>query len=40
LTGTLGTRKKVGDIVDTITAGANATPSNKNGSKTYYYNND
>ena len=40
LTGTLGTRKKVGDIADTITAGANATPSTKNGSKTYYYNND
>ena len=40
LTGTLGTRKKVGDIADTITADANATPSAKNGSKTYYYNND
>lgn len=40
LTGTLGTRKKVGDITDTITADANATPSAKNGSKTYYYNND
>lgn len=40
LTGTLGTRKKVGDIADTITAGANATPSTKSGSKTYYYNND
>ena len=40
LTGTLGTRKKVGDIADTITADANATPSTKNGSKTYYYNND
>lgn len=40
LTGTLGTRKKVGDIADTITAGANATPSAKSGSKTYYYNND
>ena len=40
LTGTLGTRKKVGDIDDTITAGANATPSSKSGSKTYYYNND
>lgn len=40
LTGTLGTRKKVGDIADTITADANATPSAKSGSKTYYYNND
>lgn len=40
LTGTLGTRKKVGVIADTITAGANATPSTKSGSKTYYYNND
>lgn len=40
LTGTLGTRKKVGDINDTITVGANATPSSKSGSKTYYYNND
>ena len=40
LTGTLGTRKKIGDIADTITADANATPSTKSGSKTYYYNND
>lgn len=40
LTGTLGTRKKVGDIADTITADANATPSIKSGSKTYHYNND
>ncbi len=40
LTGTLGTRKKVGDISDTITADANATPSSKSGNKTYYYNND
>lgn len=40
LTGTLGTRKKVGDIADIITADANATPSTKSGSKTYYYNND
>lgn len=40
LTGTLGTRRKVGDINDTITAGANATPSSKSGSKTYYYNNN
>lgn len=39
LTGTLGTRKKVGDITDTITVDANATPSTKSGSKTYYYNN-
>lgn len=40
LTGTLGTRRKVGDINDTITAGANATPSTKSGSKTYHYSND
>lgn len=40
LTGTLGTRKKVGDIADTITADANATPSTKSGSKIYHYNND
>lgn len=40
LTGTLGTRKKIGDIADTITADANATPSAKSGSKKYYYNND
>lgn len=40
LTGTLGTRKKVGDINDTITVGANATPSSKSGSKTYHYSND
>lgn len=40
LTGTLGTRKKVGYIADTITADANSTPSIKSGSKTYYYNND
>lgn len=40
LTGTLGTRKKVGCINDTITADANATHSYKSGSKTYYYNND
>ena len=40
LTGTLGTRKKVGDITDTITVDANSTSSSKNGSKTYYYNND
>ena len=40
LTGTLGTRRKVGDINDTITVGANATPSSKSGSKTYHYSND
>lgn len=40
LTGTLGTRKKVGDIADTITADANSTPSTKSGSKTYHYNNN
>ena len=40
LTGTLGTRKKVGDINDTITVGENATPSSKSGSKTYHYSND
>lgn len=40
LTGTFGTRKKVGDITDTITVDANITASSKSGSKTYYYNND
>ncbi|UVX36712.1 MAG: hypothetical protein [Bacteriophage sp.] len=40
LTGTLGTRKEVGTISDTITVGANNTESSKSGSKTYYYNND
>ena len=40
LTGTLGTRKKVGDITDTITVEENNTESSKSGSKTYYYNND
>lgn len=40
LTGTLGTRKKVGYINDTITADANTTHLFKSGSKTYYYNND
>lgn len=40
LTGTFDTRKKVGDITDTITADANVTASSKSGSKTYYYNND
>lgn len=40
LTGTFGTRKKVGDITDTITVDANVTASSKSGNKTYYYNND
>lgn len=40
LTGTFGTRKKVGDITDTITVDANVTASSKSGSKTYYYNDD
>lgn len=40
LTGTFGTRNKVGDITDTITVDANVTASSKSGSKTYYYNND
>lgn len=40
LTGTFGTRKKVGDITDTITVDANVTASSKSGSKTYYYNNN
>ena len=40
LTGTFGTRNKVGDITDTITVDANVTSSSKSGSKTYYYNND
>nr|DAJ59040.1 MAG TPA: hypothetical protein [Caudoviricetes sp.] len=40
MTGTFGTRKKVGDITDTITVDANVTASSKSGSKTYYYNND
>ena len=40
LTGTFGTRKKVGDITDTITVDANVTASSKSGSKMYYYNND
>lgn len=39
LTGTLGTRKKVGDITDTITVEKNTTTQTKSGSKTYYYNN-
>lgn len=40
LTGTFGTRKKVGDITDTITVDANVTASSKSGNKIYYYNND
>lgn len=40
LTGTLGTRKEVGSISDTITVDANTTTSPRSGSKTYYYNND
>ena len=40
LIGTLGTRKEVGTISDTITVEANNTESSKSGSKTYYYNND
>ena len=40
LTGTLGTRKEIGSISDTITVDANVTASSKSGSKTYYYNND
>lgn len=40
LIGTLGTRKEVGTISDTITVEANDTESSKSGSKTYYYNND
>lgn len=40
LTGTLGTRKEIGTISDTITVEANNTESSKSGSKTYYYNND
>ena len=39
LTGSLGTRKVVGYINDTITVGRNTTTSTKSGSKTYYYNN-
>ena len=38
LTGSLGTRKVVGYINDTITVGRNTTTSTKSGSKTYYYN--
>lgn len=40
LTGTLGTRRKVGDITDTITVERNSTQSPKSGSKTYHYNNN
>lgn len=40
LTGSLGTRKVVGYINDTITVGRNTTTSTKSGSKTYYYNNN
>lgn len=40
LTGTYGTKKKVGDITDTITVEANTTTEAKTGSKTYYYNNN
>jgi hypothetical protein len=39
LTGSLGTRKVIGYINDTITVGRNTTTSTKSGSKTYYYNN-
>lgn len=40
LTGTYGTRKKIGDISDTITIDANNGTSQKQGNKTYYYNNN
>ena len=40
LTGTYGTRKKIGDISDTITIGANNSTQQKQGNKTYYYNNN
>lgn len=40
LTGTYGTKKKVGDISDTITIEANTETETKSGSKTYYYNNN
>lgn len=39
LTGTLGTKKTVGQINDTITVERNTTTQVKSGSKTYYYNN-
>lgn len=40
LTGTLGTRKEIGSISDTITVDANPSTSSRSGSKAYYYNND
>ena len=40
LTGTYGTRKKIGDISDTITIEANTETTIKSGRKTYYYNNN
>lgn len=40
LTGSYGTRKKIGDISDTLTVDANTSTSSRSGSKTYYYNND
>ena len=40
LTGTYGTRKKIGDISDTITIEANTETTTKSGRKTYYYNNN
>lgn len=40
LTGTYGTRKKIGDISDTITIESNTETTTKSGRKTYYYNNN
>ena len=40
LTGTYGTRKKIGDISDTIAIDANNSTQQKQGNKTYYYNNN
>lgn len=40
LTGSYGTEKKVGDITDTIVIESNPSQEPKNGSKTYYYNNN
>lgn len=40
LTGTYGTKKKIGDISDTITIETNTETVTKSGSKTYYYNNN
>ena len=40
LTGTYGTRKKIGDISDTITIEDNTETTTKSGRKTYYYNNN